>query len=329
MKGGRSSSSEKTLSKKFKDSGVKKVIILGIAPGVEELYNNVKKLWVNIGLHNLERPFTIATDLKLCNVLLGLMTHSSMHPCCWCDIDKNNLAKKGKQRTFESLNDLFWMFFDSQASKENAKEYGNVIHLPMIVENVDPSTPVINVVPPPELHLMLGPVNHMYDQMNKVWPQSDDWLKSCFVRKKKDYHGGAFEGNGCRKLLKNIDNLKQICPEEHALFVDAFSTFNDVVSACYGSQLHPEYKAKIVEFKNAYLKLKVSVTPKVHAVFYHIEEFCSLKKMGLGPWSEQTSESLHHEFTDCWENYIVKDEEHPLYGERLLTAVRMFNNLNL
>ena len=68
--------------KKIKNSGVKKVFIIGIAPGIPENYINVRTLWRSIGLHQLSYNFTIATDLKLCNILLGLMTHSSMHPCC-------------------------------------------------------------------------------------------------------------------------------------------------------------------------------------------------------------------------------------------------------
>ena len=69
--------------------------------------------------------------------------------------------------------------------------------------------------------------------------------------------------------------------------------------SCYGFGLHPSYKLNISNFKREFLKLNISVTPKVHVVFHHVEEFCSLKGMGLGPWSEQTSESLHHEFTKC------------------------------
>ena len=68
--------------------------------------------------------------------------------------------------------------------------------------------------------------------------------------------------------------------------------------------------------------------PKVHDVFYHVE-FCDWKKMGLGPWSEQTSESLHHKFTKCWEKYKVWDTDHPQYGSKLLQAVQMFNGLNM
>ena len=37
------SKSTKTLSKKFKDSGVKKVFIIGVAPNTPENYYNMKK----------------------------------------------------------------------------------------------------------------------------------------------------------------------------------------------------------------------------------------------------------------------------------------------
>ena len=84
------------MSKRFKNSGVKRIFIIGIVPKVSEDYVNVKRLWINIGIHVLQKKYTIATGLKLCNVLLGMMSHSSCHPCVWCDITKCNFSKKGK-----------------------------------------------------------------------------------------------------------------------------------------------------------------------------------------------------------------------------------------
>ena len=84
-----------------------------------------------------------------------------------------------------------------------------------------------------------------------------------------------FKGYDCRKLLKKVGNLKRLCPEEH--FVYSFSSFNEVVTACYALDLHPEYIEKIGNFKKAFMKLNISVTPKVHAVFKDVEEYCSLK----------------------------------------------------
>ena len=77
------------------------------------------------------------------------------------------------------------------------------------------------------------------------------------------------------------------------------------------------------------MQLEISVTPKVHAVMFHIEEFCDMTGKGLGPLSEQTSESLHHEFTESWKKLKTKDRDHHLYGDKLLQAVQFFNSLNL
>ena len=64
------------LAKKFIESGVKRVFLIGIVPDVPDNYVNVKRLWVNSGLESLDKRFTVATDLKLCNILLGMMSHS-------------------------------------------------------------------------------------------------------------------------------------------------------------------------------------------------------------------------------------------------------------
>ena len=53
--------------------------------------------------------------------------------------------------------------------------------------------------------------------------------------KKTDYHGGSFEGNESKRLLKNVDCLQHLSTNEEVMrYVDAFKDFNEVVSACYG-----------------------------------------------------------------------------------------------
>ena len=70
------------------------------------------------------------------------------------------------------------------------------------------STPIIKVVLPPELHFMLGPVNTMYDQLCKVCPACEQWIERMYI-KREDYHGGSFNGNDSRKLLKNVSVLER------------------------------------------------------------------------------------------------------------------------
>ena len=66
------------IAKKFKDSGVKKALILAISQGVQENYQNLKKMWIKLGLRSMAYPFTIATDMKLINILLGMQNHLSL-----------------------------------------------------------------------------------------------------------------------------------------------------------------------------------------------------------------------------------------------------------
>ena len=59
------------MSKKFLESGVKKVFIIRLVPDVNE----------NYGMDILKKKYVAATDLKLCNIILGIMSHGSCHPC--------------------------------------------------------------------------------------------------------------------------------------------------------------------------------------------------------------------------------------------------------
>ena len=132
-------------------------------------------------------------------------------------------------------------------------------------------------------------------------PQIVNWLKACNV-KKEEYHGGSFPGNGSRKLLQNVDCLETLSPSSSCgKFVSAFNSFDEVVSSCYGTELHPEFQCKI--FTKDYIKLGITVTPKVHAVIIHVAEFILMIDRELGPWSEQTVENVHHDFKETWQRY--------------------------
>ena len=131
----------------------------------------------------------------------------------------------------------------------------------------------------------LGLVNKLYNELENVWPESELWLKQCNV-KKETYHGGQFAGNEIRKLLINVDKLEALSPAiQCERFTSAFKSFNEVVSSRYGEDLKADYLRKIKISSNDYLKLNISVTPKIHAVMYHIAEFCQMTGRGLGPWS--------------------------------------------
>ena len=90
------------------------------------------------------------------------------------------------------------------------------------------------------MHLLLGPTNHLYDELNKVWSGSEAWLHSINVKKVE--HHGCIEGNDCRKILKKIGFLEESFPDEYKNFSDTFRLFNVVVNACYGDKLAENYQ---------------------------------------------------------------------------------------
>ena len=100
----------------------------------------------------------------------------------------------------------FGRFLTHEARKKTANKFGNALHPSLVTGNRE--TPIILVVPPPELHLLIGPVNTLYDALNKVWSESESWLSKCNV-KKTEYQGGSFAGNDSRKLLKHCDDLDE------------------------------------------------------------------------------------------------------------------------
>ena len=73
-----------------RDTSIYKLHILALVPDIPENYFNVAKLWNLLDLEPLEDygDIKVAADLKLCNIMLGLQSHASNHPCSWCDIDK-------------------------------------------------------------------------------------------------------------------------------------------------------------------------------------------------------------------------------------------------
>jgi hypothetical protein len=113
-------------------------------------------------------------------------------------------------------------------------------------------------------------------------------------------HGGEFNGNACRHLLrqKSLDKLETMLPREHGMFLAALRSFDKVVHSCYGFVLAPLFREHIEEFREIYLQLGMRVTPKIHIIVAHLIYFIEKtsiandgKRSGLAMYSEQAFES--------------------------------------
>ncbi|XP_065668590.1 uncharacterized protein LOC136088569 [Hydra vulgaris] len=143
------------------------------------------------------------------------------------------------------------------------------------------------------------------------------------------YHRGQFAGNECHKPLQNVDILQKLAEKAGAYqaqgFIETFCNFRDVVSSCFGKSLEGDLKEKIEKFKDSFLSLPVTVTPKAHAVFYHISEFIDRHGSALGLFSEQATKAKHSKFKTHWQRF-KQSPSHPEYGTQLLHRVVEFNS---
>ena len=237
------------------------------------------------------------------------------------------LHEKGNARTFGSLRESFWKFFDSGESSNKAKEFGNSLHSPIF--RCSDEIHVVEKFPPPELHLMIGVVNTLFKELLKNWDNAQLWLELCHIER-EFYHGGSFTGNSAKKLLKNISKLEEIAEGVSMCypFIDAFKCFNKVVDSCFGMKLDDDYENNIEAFRLAFQRLGIRITPKVHIVFFHVIEFCNKFIKGLGYFSEQASESVHYDFNACWEKFKVHST-HRDFGSHLFNAVSRYNAQHL
>lgn len=310
---------------KFLESGVKRLFILCLAPNTQENYQNVSLIWSALDINSFLG--TVATDLKLANIISGLMSNSSAHPCTWCNAPQKNLINSGNYRTINDCRAKCEKWRSEGGLRKSAKLFDNCIHPPLF--NAEENKRIIDIIPPPELHLLLGAVNTLFHHMMLENEEvSVKWARECHVDRQCTYGSPTFEGNACKILLDKVDILDAMKCLGCAKYVETFRKLKKVVDSCFSLKLDPNFKRYIEDFKVSYQALEIPVTPKIHAILWHIVDFCSETKRGLGFYSEQAVESAHADFSKTWTRHKVL-KNHPDYSRKLLRAVCEYNSFHL
>ena len=315
----------------LRDTDVRRTIFIAAIESILETHENLNIIFSKL---NLERVrYFICSDIKLINIITGIQSSSSKHPCPYCNSSNiKDFDTASNYRTIGSNKQSALAFETAGSVKKDAKLYTNCINQPLLTD--DDNALIIDICVPPELHLMQGIVKHIYDNMAKDWPGVSVWLDKIHV-KQKDYHHGAFVGNDCRKLLKNTDLLQSIAEEKNihtvAKYVHIFRCLNKVIVSGFGMTLDSQFESNISEFKDVYVNLGISITPKVHILVNHVPYFLNKHNRPLGWYSEQALESTHYDFSkNCWEKQRFKRQlGHPDYAKNLKRAVIVYSSRNL
>ena len=350
-----------TRSGRYLDSSVKRAFILFFGEEIPETYFNIATIRMELKLNTIENLIE-TNDLKMDNHICGMQGGSSTYPCVYClakRILKNGVIEweKGRLRTLGMLKQHAAAFAKHlekvraknphlteekqlKKAKTDAKDFFNVINPPLL--NGSDNDLVLLLLPPPEFHIFEGCVNKIVTVLNDVWSQLASvedrffiWLEKNQIYRLK-YKGEGLNGPACSKLLEKLTLLEDDpeFPQTLKPFTFALHAYNRVRYSCFSNQLIEGYGDRIKEFKRSLNHLRdakgkpINIINKMHILFEHVEDFCILTNRGLGYYSEQAKEAIHHDFKSTQSLYTTKQDK-ASYGDRMTGAVVKYNSKNL
>ena len=263
-----------------KNSSVKKLMVVAAAPNTEESWENIETLLGELDIASLSAcPF--AVDMKVQLILLGKQTGASKHACPYGH-GSAPFDSPCPLITLKNLEENYKAFQAAGGDEKKAKEFKNCIR-PALLQG-PPDTTALELLTIPELHLLTGTVGKLAQHLIKSFPikeDRDDFLNT-FMKSNNinwcAYYPGTFKGNQTRKFLRLSKKLLSEAEglptakigERTADIIKTLVKFDQVVVACFGQELDPDFRACIKDFEKFYRSLGISVMPKVHCVFEHV-----------------------------------------------------------
>ena len=171
----------------------------------------------------------------------------------------------------------------------------------------------------------------------KLWQGNlKEDLKNDLHIKPHSYQGkdGAYAGPECDKILNNLDILKErlMATEDLKLFYNFLFAFKKLKDGIFGNVLAENWKELCADFRTGlnllYSNLAVPITPKLHIISVHVEEWVDTHRRAIGEDMEQVLEASHGRFEKIWESYQVRDEDSDAFLHNGLAAGLHFNSDN-
>ena len=309
----------------YNDNSVLSSILILVAPDVPERYYNMEVLFKMLHLETIS--YTCVCDIKLCQILAGLSPSSrSIHPCYICEWDRKDPFQNREYRTFGNCEENLAKFRENGSKPLNAQRFMNCIN-PILVDGKSDEK-VVDILVIPELYVMEGTVNYLVTHMETHYTKMKELYDKLNIAK-AGQHAGKFNGNPCRKILKNWEIFSHNVPPAMSGFAECLRLLDSIVAGCFGVHFNPECEESFAEieivFKQLMEDFELNVTPKFHILFSHVLPFCKERGYGLGILSEQAGESVHFDFNmKSWSRFKVSTNN-SRYPEQILKAVVSYN----
>lgn len=146
-------------------TGVNQLLLLAEVDGGLERHHNVRLLLERLNIHLLP-GLDLVGDLCITNTYTGISKHGGKYACYVCEGPSTLVS--GDLRTFGSLDTHYEAYRAAGSNPKKMSKFKNVINQCLV--EADPTELVGNVLPLPELHLLMGVGNHHHKLLLKVWP---------------------------------------------------------------------------------------------------------------------------------------------------------------
>ena len=185
--------------KRYLATGAKGSFVIGLVQEIPETYKNIKKMINELGIESLSW-FNVCLDNKAKRESLGMQPSSAKYSCCYCfGCAPFDNPEQMELRTFGSIKKNAADFLalvekiGFEDAKKRASDFFSVTNYPIFC-GADGEF-VLDKVDLSELHLMMGIVCKIFDELHKALKK--DGHKGVYVWSYKKnitplkYHGGS------------------------------------------------------------------------------------------------------------------------------------------
>ena len=166
----------------FKHSGVKKLLLAAVVTCCPENHHNQKTMIQSLGMEGLEWGTTV--DLKMAMCLIGKAGGQPTYGCPYCDMAKPYVASEFNLLKLKHLVELHESFVAAGSKNKDQAKFQNCVN-PNLLSG-DPESLILEIIFPPELHLIIGVVDKHSQGSEKVfgWDWVDKYMKKVNIVRK-------------------------------------------------------------------------------------------------------------------------------------------------
>ena len=286
-------------------TGVQRTYVLALAHGCKESFESVRLVfdllpWSQLlDLLPVEAQVVLPVDMKMAATVLGIGSVGSANPVVWSMwspftahsqpsvrrtvagvLQQNSKRDAAPPRSNAERNTLFRRHESVHCAPIELLQHPRLCELPLL-----------DVLVPPQLHIVLGIVLHLWELLDVIDAQvAIAWMRVVGVSHSRPHGARGFDGNSCTAVAA------------------ALQAFHLVMARTMSVKLHPEWRQSISAFEEAYADLVTFVelfaprqqyrdperlTPKIYCLVRELPTWIDQHQCTLLSVSEQAFETLH------------------------------------